>query len=156
MFFGMFFPWNFIASRDRMGNSTGSSQGFCGVFLPLLMLENVADGGFKVIRYDMMQFLMHCNMMQHDEMWCNMMRLDAAWCTMMISWQWNASRQGWTFWFGSLLVKNGGPQVSWNKSLRNYDHFCIQPPVANLYEFCAKNRFFFWVPWTPFSHGFRG
>jgi hypothetical protein len=51
-----------------MGNSTGSSQGFCGVFLPLLMLENVADGGFKVIRYDMMQFLMHCNMMQHDEM----------------------------------------------------------------------------------------
>ena len=75
--------------------------------------------------------------MQYDETWCCMMHDDDFMTMKRIS-------AGWTFWFGSLLVKNSGPQVSWNKSLRNYDHFCIQPPVANLYEFCAlKIDFFF-------------
>ena len=126
---GMFFPWNFIVSRDRMGNSTGSSQGFCGVFLPLQMLENV-DGGF--FQWSEMQFFMH-----HEATWCNMMHDDDFMTMKRIS-------AGWNLWLESLLLKNSGPQV-WNKSLRNYDHFGIQKNrlLRFLYDLCARSIGFF-------------
>lgn len=97
--------------------STGSSQGFCGEFLPqkdqrMLLMVDVCGCNMQ---YD----ATFSNMMQYDKQYdaicCNM------WC---ISWQWNAS---WNFWLGSLLVKDSGPQVSWNNRwmLKNYDEFCI-------------------------------